>query len=73
MLRWRASAPPSTPLPGRGVGRARWRLELRRSRGGESREFEVEACDAQGWLCLQGRRTNLFEQHVEQGAQLFTW
>jgi protein ImuA len=32
--RWRISALPSTPLPVPGVGRARWRLELLRCRGG---------------------------------------
>src|SRR5882724_8370141 len=50
--RWRVSALPSTPLPVPGVGRARWRLELVRCRRGESAEFEVEACDAQGRLAL---------------------
>jgi len=52
MTRWRVSAMPSTPLPVTGVGRARWRLELLRCRRGESAEFEVEACDAQGRLAL---------------------
>jgi protein ImuA len=46
--RWRIIVLPSTPLPVPGVGRARWRLELVRCRRGESAEFEVEACDAQG-------------------------
>jgi hypothetical protein len=50
--RWRITALPSTPLPVPGVGRARWRLELVRCRRGESAEFEVEACDAQGRLAL---------------------
>src|SRR5258708_1690670 len=50
--RWRVSALPSTPLPVPGVGRARWRLELLRCRAGESADFEVEACDAQGRLAL---------------------
>jgi protein ImuA len=50
--RWRVSALPSTPLPVPGVGRTRWRLELLRCRGGESAEFEVEACNAQGRLAL---------------------
>src|SRR5262245_49794780 len=52
VTRWRVSALPSAPLPVAGVGRARWRLELIRCRGGESAEFEVEACDAQGRLAL---------------------
>jgi protein ImuA len=52
VTRWRVSALPSAPLPVPGVGRARWRLELIRCRGGESACFEVEACDAQGRLAL---------------------
>jgi len=52
VTRWRVSALPSHPLPVPGIGRARWRLELIRCRGGESAEFEVEACDAQGRLAL---------------------
>jgi protein ImuA len=52
VTRWRVSALPSQPLPVPGVGRARWRLELIRCRGGESACFEVEACDAQGRLAL---------------------
>jgi len=41
--RWRVSALPSTPMPAPGVGRARWRLELLRCRGGESATFELDA------------------------------
>ena len=52
VTRWRVSALPSHPLPVPGIGRARWRLELIRCRGGESACFEVEACDAQGRLAL---------------------
>lgn len=52
VTRWRVSVLPSAPLPVAGVGRARWRLELIRCRGGESACFEVEACDAQGRLAL---------------------
>jgi protein ImuA len=52
VTRWRVTALPSHPLPVPGIGRARWRLELIRCRGGESAEFEVEACDAQGRLAL---------------------
>jgi protein ImuA len=50
--RWRVSALPSTPLRVLGVGRARWVVELIRCRGGESANFEVEACDAKGRLAL---------------------
>jgi protein ImuA len=52
VTRWRVSARPSAPLPVAGVGRARWRLELIRCRGGEGACFDVEACDAQGRLAL---------------------
>jgi protein ImuA len=50
--RWRVSVLPSAPLPVPGVGRARWHLELIRARPGESADFEVEACDDQGYLAL---------------------
>lgn len=46
--RWRVSVLPSVPLPVPGVGRARWRLELVRCRGGEGFDIDVEACDAEG-------------------------
>jgi protein ImuA len=52
VTRWRVSALPSAPLPVPGVGRARWLVELMRVRGGESAEFEVEACDGKGRLAL---------------------
>lgn len=52
MTRWRISVRPSSALPVPGVGRPRWFLELLRCRGGESAEFEVEACDAKGRLAL---------------------
>lgn len=48
--RWRVSTLPSTPLPVPGVGRARWLLELIRCRAGESADFLVDACDADGRL-----------------------
>lgn len=52
VTRWQVSALPSEPLPVPGVGRARWLLELIRCRAGESADFIVEACDAQGRLGL---------------------
>ena len=52
MTRWRVSVLPSTPLPVRGIGRARWGLELIRCRGGGAATFELEACDAKGRLAL---------------------
>ncbi|WP_368407090.1 ImuA family protein [Asticcacaulis aquaticus] len=50
--RWRITELNSSPLPVRGVGRSRWQVELMRCRGGDSADFEVEACDADGRLSL---------------------
>jgi protein ImuA len=50
--RWRVTALPSSPLPVPGVGRARWQVELIRCRAGESADFELEACDAKGYLAI---------------------
>jgi protein ImuA len=52
MTRWRITALPSAPLLAPGIGRARWRLELVRVRGGEGRSWDVEVCDAQGRLAV---------------------
>ncbi|WP_158811485.1 ImuA family protein [Beijerinckia sp. L45] len=52
VTRWRVSVLPSAPLPVLGVGRSRWLLELIRCRAGESADFEVDACNAQGRLSL---------------------
>jgi protein ImuA len=50
--RWRISPLPSSPLGAPGIGRARWRVELTRCRGGEAAEWIMEACDATGRLDL---------------------
>ena len=52
MTRWRISPHPSTEFPVPGVGRARWRLELVRVRGGEPASWIAEACDEKGRLAL---------------------
>ncbi len=50
--RWRIAALPSAPLSVPGLGRARWRVELARCRGGQPASWELEACDAQGRLAV---------------------
>ena len=50
--RWRITPLPSAPLPVPGLGRARWRVELTRSRGGRPGDWVMEACDAQGCLAV---------------------
>jgi protein ImuA len=52
VTRWRISPFTSHAPPAPGLGRARWRVELLRCRGGEPRSWVVEACDATGRLSL---------------------
>jgi protein ImuA len=57
VTRWRVAPLPSAPpLPHApevpGLGRARWRLELLRARGGVPVSLVVEAPDAEGRLAL---------------------
>jgi len=56
--RWRVSVLPSEDLPVVGIGRARWLLELMRSRAGECAEFEIGACDDQGRIDLSAGSAN---------------
>jgi protein ImuA len=50
--RWRITPLPSTPLTAPGIGRARWKVELTRCRGGVPDCWIMEACDAQGYLAV---------------------
>jgi protein ImuA len=52
VTRWRISPHPSAELPVPSVGRARWRLDLVRVRGGEPATWIVEGCDEKGRLAL---------------------
>jgi protein ImuA len=68
--RWRVTAMPSSALPVPGVGRARWHLELIRCRAGECADFDVEACNVQGYLSLQSRlapSADLADRPVQTG------
>ena len=63
VTRWRLTALPSAPpLPQApdipGLGRARWRLDLLRCRGGNPATWIVEACDATGHLALVAELPN---------------
>jgi protein ImuA len=53
VTRWRiATAPGSLQSGAPGVGEPRWRVELRRCRGGVPALWDVEACDATGLVSL---------------------
>ena len=52
VTRWRIGTAPSAPLPVEGVGRAQWKLDLVRQRGGEPASWIVEACDETGRCAL---------------------
>lgn len=52
LTRWRIASVPSEPLPVEGVGRARWRLDLVRQRGGGPFSCVMGGCDAEGRLAL---------------------
>jgi protein ImuA len=69
VTRWRVSALPSDPLPVPGVGRAKWLLELMRSRAGECAEFEVGACDDKGRLDISSRS---FDRQGTAGRSLYS-
>ncbi|PAX08665.1 ImuA family protein [Sphingomonas lenta] len=55
LTRWRVKSAPSAPLSFEGVGRARWRLELVRQKGGEPFEMLVEAPDETGRIAVPAR------------------
>ena len=50
--RWRIGCAPSGALPYPGLGRARWRVELARQRGGPPHEWLLETPDAEARLAL---------------------
>lgn len=52
VTRWRIGCAPSVPLPFEGIGRACWRIELARQRGGPPFTWIMEGSDAEGRLAL---------------------
>ena len=52
VTRWRIGHAPSAPVPWDGLGRACWRVECVRQRGGEPFELTVEGSDEAGCLAL---------------------
>jgi protein ImuA len=50
--RWRIGCAPSAALPYPGLGRARWRVELARQRGGPPHSWLLETPDAEARLAL---------------------
>jgi protein ImuA len=56
--RWCITPLPSTPLPVPGLGRARWKIELTRCRGGTPKTWIMEACDAQGLVAVPAEFSN---------------
>ncbi|WP_457091105.1 ImuA family protein [Microvirga sp. P5_D2] len=52
VTRWRIAPSPSEPVPAPGLGRAQWQVDLVRCRGGETRSWILEACDAKGRLAV---------------------
>ena len=71
MTRWRIAAAPSGALSGAGLadvlGRARWKIELVRQRGGEPAEWTMEACDETGRLALPARLADRTDRAVGTG------
>ena len=70
---WRIAALPSNPpLPHApsvpGLGRALWRLELTRCRGGEPGSWIMEACDATGRLALVASVAHRSAAETERAA-----
>jgi protein ImuA len=55
VTRWRIGCAPSVPLPVAGVGRACWRVELARQRGGEGASWILEAANGEGRFALFSR------------------
>lgn len=66
VTRWRIASASSAALPAAGVRRARWQTILARQRGGESFEWMMESCDAEGRLALPAQSEHRPDQADEE-------
>ena len=73
VTRWRIASAPSAALPigVAGVGRAMWRVELVRQRGGESAEWTMEACDETGRLALPARLADRTDRTADGAGRAY--
>lgn len=68
VTRWRVATAPSTPLPVAGIGRARWRVELVRQKGGAPGQWILEGCDETGRCALPARLVDRAGQAAQRAA-----
>ena len=78
VTRWRIGSAPSAALPVgvagvevAGVGRATWRVELVRQRGGEPAEWTMEACDETGRLALPARLADRTDRTADGAGRAY--
>ena len=73
VTRWRIGSAPSAALPVgvAGVGRAMWRVELVRQRGGEPAEWTMEACDETGRLALPARLADRTDRDADGAGRAY--
>lgn len=64
VTRWRIGCAPAASLPFAGIGRACWRVELVRQRGGPPHQWILEAPDAEARLALAARSGDRPDQAV---------
>ena len=72
LTRWRVGALPSADMTGEpGIGRPRWRVELRRVRGGVPGIWDVEVADATGYVSLSAELADRPAAPARLGAEPF--
>jgi protein ImuA len=72
LTRWRVAALPSADIAGEpGIGRPRWRVELRRCRGAAPGIWDVEVADASGHVSLSAELADRPVAPARLGAEPF--